>query len=630
MTGRPARDRPLAAVLSIERRRAARRLERLSALRSEIEREVLGRSGPVDVVEPERRGRWWLAARIPHGRERAVHARSSAASGSIPPTADEFWSAPVEVLLDESTLRGRARVGRLECARDGDRVAYTVDRTGSERFDLVVGGRLRRRGVAPDFVLSDDGSSVIAVELAADGRPATAVELGASRGRRELATEPDPERWFEVSAVGGRVILASRSLDGDRLSLLTDDGRPIPLPVDGTDARALPLPGDRLLLLADGKLSEWAPGTAPRPIDLGLPPGASVEGAVTAGGTVVLQLRVAGDPVLAWFDATATDGGPARVVLRRPARPGETLDVLGADGDVVRGAVTSLVLPPLRWEFDSGDRALSVGLAPPARGRQLRLRATGDDGTGIPVTIAVPDDDRPGEPRPLVLLVYGAYGVPFEARYSPGTQSLLDRGALLAIAHVRGGGELGAAWHDAARGLRKHVSVDDYLAVARHLVDEGWTRRGLIVAQGSSAGATVVGSALNRDPALFAGAVVSAPFVDPLGALLDGGSALAAVDVPEWGDPRTEAGHRALRALSPLHGVRLDERYPPVLATAGIHDPRAPVRSVIRWVDRLREAGCDATLLLDPGGHDGPTNRSAERERFATELAWMLDVLGLA
>ncbi|MGX5682302.1 prolyl oligopeptidase family serine peptidase [Schumannella luteola] len=619
--------RPLAALLAAERRRARARLFRLRPLSAEIEREVAARSGPVDVLTPTRHGRWWLAARTLSDGDRAVHARRPVRPDEKAPTADEFWAADVEVLLDERRLGRRARVGVVVVARDAETVASTVDRRGGERFDLLVDGRVRQRAVAPQVAVSPDGRSVLAVELDRDGRPAVAVALGRLKGRRELAVEPDPGRWLEVTEDGGVATLASRSLDGDRLWLVGDDGALEPVPVEGVDARAVAVDERRILMLADGRLTEWVRGGPCRPIDLDLAAGTTVEEVVVVDGVPVLVVRTEGERMLVRLDSTA----PVPTVPRahRPAHPGESLDLLTVDGTRLLGTVCSLVLPPTPWSLDVRSGTLLRGPTRPAVGRQSVTRAPARDGESIPVTLAAASDLPPG-PRPLVLLVYGAYGVPFEPRYSPGTAALLDRGAVLAIAHVRGGGERGPAWHDAARGLSKHVSVDDYLDVAEFLVAEGWTTRGAIIGQGSSAGATIVGAALNRDPGLFAGAVVSAPFVDPLAALLDESSPLAAVDVPEWGDPRTEAGRRALAAISPALGVSPERRYPPVLASTGIHDPRAPVRDVARWIDALRSAGSDATLLLDVGGHEGPASRRAERERFATELAWMLDVLGLA
>lgn len=266
--------------------------------------------------------------------------------------------------------------------------------------------------------------------------------------------------------------------------------------------------------------------------------------------------------------------------------------------------------------------------SPQACADQQRAWATGVDGERIPVTIAHAGS-RTRRASPLVLLVYGAYGVPFDARFSPGIRSLLGRGVTLAIAHVRGGGELGPDWHAAATGQRKALSVDDYLAVAHHLIDHGWTERGGIVAQGSSAGGTIVAAALNRAPALFAAGLVHAPFVDPLAALSDE-SARAAADVAEWGDPADARSRRALAALTAADGVCISRRYPPVLAFAGNADPRVPAEHVRRWIEALISAGSEATALVDETGHDGAASRSEERRRFALELAWTMDVLGIA
>ncbi|MEP6478326.1 MAG: prolyl oligopeptidase family serine peptidase [Rhodoglobus sp.] len=294
----------------------------------------------------------------------------------------------------------------------------------------------------------------------------------------------------------------------------------------------------------------------------------------------------------------------------------------------LQGTVTSFVLAPSPWSTRPENYQEPIVLPQSGTYVQLRVWAPSEGGEKIPITIAF-NEAMVAAPRPLVLNVYGAYGVSFEPVYSVGTYSLLDRGVILAVAHVRGGGEKGREWHRSAQNLHKHKSVDDFVSVAQHLVDEGWTRRGAIVAQGVSAGGTVVGAALNRATGLFAAAVVSVPFVDPLTSMLDKSNPLSEVEIPEWGDPTNDRhAYEALRRLSPYESVNDRTEYPAVLATAARNDFRVPAGEVTKWVHALRRAGSEALLIVDMNsGHEGPMSDHANRLAFANQLAWTLSNL---
>lgn len=589
------------------------RLRRAYRAVGQLVTEVQERSTDVDIVRPTRRGSWWYAARIPAGRERVIHGRRALDDSALAPHADSFWNGPVEIILDEGDL-GDSHLGSL--AVGADVVAYTVDPTGAESFDLIIDGRRVAAGMAPDVEVSPEGR-VFAVSLA-QGRPARAVSFHGERVTT-LLDEPTSSRWIELDWVGDRLIVASRSLGGDRITAFVGD-RPIPCAVEGAHVRVV----DGDVVLVDGQLHHWSGA----PLDLGLPRDSVIEGAVRVGAVMLLHLRVRAEHALGWVCAEQLQGERSTVRLLWSSSSGQTISVDGAHGCSATGVVESLVSPPVGWVFDACRRTMTMDPPPQLRAQQRRVWVTGGGGERIPVTLA----NKEPEARvagPLVLLVYGAYGVAFDARFSPGIRSLLDRGVTLAIAHVRGGGELGPGWHAAATGQRKLRSVDDYLAVAHHLIDHGWTERGRIVAQGSSAGGTIVAAALNREPALFAAALVHAPFVDPLAALSDN-SARAAVDFAEWGDPEDPRTRRTWEELTAADGVRGSSRYPPVLAFAGLNDPRVPAEHVRRWVDAVKANGADAHVLIDDGGHDGAASRRGQRERFALELAWTLDVLGIA
>ena len=245
------------------------------------------------------------------------------------------------------------------------------------------------------------------------------------------------------------------------------------------------------------------------------------------------------------------------------------------------------------------------------------------------ITLLCPADS-PG-PWPVVLYAYGAYGVAVDPYYTPFRFSLHERGVAFAVAHVRGGGELGPAWHDAGRRHGKVRAIEDYLACAEHLVTQGWCTPDGLVARTRSAGAAVVGAALNRAPELFAAAVFEEPFVDCLRTLSDPDAALTELEWAEWGNPLLDQEARAqIAAWSPLDNVR-PAPYPAMFITAGLADVRVSADGPRRYSEAVQAAttsGRPVFLKEESSGHLGHSDVSEDWYGEADVLAFVLDQLG--
>ncbi|MGH9093048.1 MAG: prolyl oligopeptidase family serine peptidase, partial [Acidimicrobiales bacterium] len=325
-----------------------------------------------------------------------------------------------------------------------------------------------------------------------------------------------------------------------------------------------------------------------------------------------------------------------------------------AGATLLRYEQTSFVTPRSVFDADMATGAVHLrkrqavlGGYRPADYRTYRLWVGAGDGARVPLTLVhradLLDDPSavagtpPRRPAPCVLYGYGAYEHSVDPVFSSLRLSLLDRGFVYAVAHVRGGGELGRAWYEDGRLAVKPHSFSDYLACARHLVEAGFTAPDRLAARGASAGGLLVGAALNRAPGLFRAAVAEVPFVDCLTTMLDETLPLTVGEWEEWGNPAASAeAYRVIEGYSPYDNVRptapdgTPVRYPRVLATAGLHDPRVGFWEPAKWVARLREADPEAEVLLRTelvAGHGGPSGRYDAWREEALVQAFLVDAL---
>jgi oligopeptidase B len=262
-----------------------------------------------------------------------------------------------------------------------------------------------------------------------------------------------------------------------------------------------------------------------------------------------------------------------------------------------------------------------------------RTWAPAPDGALVPVTL-VSRKDRPREGGPCLLYGYGSYEASMDPSFSSARLSLLDRGFVFAIAHIRGGGEMGRQWYENGKFLAKPNTFSDFVASAEHLIAEGWTSAGRIVARGGSAGGLLMGAVVNMRPDLFAGIIAQVPFVDALTTILDPSLPLTVLEWEEWGNPvESPEIYACMKSYAPFDNVTA-QPYPRILATAGLNDPRVSYWEPAKWVQRLRALSTsDNPVLLKTemgAGHGGPSGRYDAWREEAFALAFALDSIGLA
>jgi oligopeptidase B len=335
--------------------------------------------------------------------------------------------------------------------------------------------------------------------------------------------------------------------------------------------------------------------------------------------------------VIAW------DGSQDRYIdFPEPTYLAYTRDNHEPDTDILRYVYTSLVTPRSVYDYNmrTGQRTLRkqeeiVGGYDPKRYRTERLFAPGRDGTPIPVSIVCPVGLKMDGTTPLLLYGYGAYGISEDAAFFSPVLSLLDRGFAYAIAHVRGGEEMGRYWYEDGKLLKKKNTFTDFIDCGRYLVKKGYTDRDRLFGWGGSAGGLLVGAVTNMAPQLFDGIVAEVPFVDVITTMLDADIPLTTAEYDEWGDPNQKVYYDYMLSYSPYDNVRR-QAYPNLLVTTGLHDSQVQYWEPAKWVAKLRAMKTDDHwLLLETNmsaGHGGASGRFEQYRELAMVFTFLLDL----
>jgi len=311
------------------------------------------------------------------------------------------------------------------------------------------------------------------------------------------------------------------------------------------------------------------------------------------------------------------------------------IDLPDATSKVVRYAYTSMVAPPSTFEADVATKATTLLKQQPVPGydpgqyTSEYLHATATDGTRVPISVVYKKTTPRDGTAPLVVYGYGAYGASMNARMNPNWVSLLDRGWIYAIAHVRGGQELGRGWYDDGRLMNKRNTFTDFIAVTKHLVAAKYGARDQVYAEGGSAGGLLMGVVLNLAPELYRGVVASVPFVDAVTTMLDESIPLTTNEFDEWGNPKDKAAYDYILSYSPYDNVARKD-YPSIMVSTGLWDSQVQYYEPAKWVAKLRARKTDRNLLVFDvdltSGHGGAAGRFDRLKQVARKMAFLLHV----
>jgi oligopeptidase B len=309
------------------------------------------------------------------------------------------------------------------------------------------------------------------------------------------------------------------------------------------------------------------------------------------------------------------------------------------DTELLRYAYSSLTTPTTVYDYNTrtGERILLkrdpvVGSFDPADYQTEFLFAPARDGLRIPVSLVYRKGCVRDGSAPLLQYAYGAYGLSTDPGFSSARLSLIDRGFVYAIAHVRGGQEMGRAWYDAGRVLRKMNSFTDFIDVTHHLVAERYAAGDKVFAMGGSAGGLLVGAVVNLSPGDYRGIVAQVPFVDVVTTMLDDSIPLTTNEYDEWGNPNERTDYDYMLAYSPYDNVRA-QAYPAMFITTGLWDSQVQYFEPAKWIAKLRALKTDSNLLFlhvdMAAGHGGKAGRFQRYREIAMEYAFLLDQAGV-
>ena len=635
-------------------------------LRQKIFDEIKARTKETDLSVPARRGDYWYYGRSFEGKQYGLQCRTPVLDPDdwSPPVLDEFTPVPGEqVLLDENVeAEGHEffSLGAASVSLDGNILAYSVDTTGDERYTL----RFRNLqtgqnyddeivGISAGVTWATDNHTVYYLTVDDAWRPDTVWRhrLGSGLPAQKVHHEPDERFWLGVGRTRSNkylMIVSGSSItsevfyadaddpDADFVSIL-----PRREGVDYSVEHAVVGGEDRFLILHnDGAVNFMlveAPVSDPtkqRTLIEGRDD-VRLDGVDAFVGHLVVSYRSEALPRIQLWPIYATGQyGPIEELTFESEL---TASGLGGnpnwDAPRLRIAATSFITPVRVYDIDlaTGERILLreqpvLGDYRPADYVERRDWAIAEDGVRVPISVIHRADVQ--LPAPTLLYGYGAYESCEDPRFSIARLSLLDRGMVFAIAHVRGGGELGRLWYEHGKLLQKRNTFTDFIAVGSHLVDEGMTRPENLVALGGSAGGLLMGAVANLAPELFAGILAQVPFVDPLTSILDPSLPLTVTEWDEWGNPLEDSDVYAyMKSYSPYENVESKD-YPAILAMTSLNDTRVLYVEPAKWVAALRYTKTDAHPVLlktqMSAGHGGISGRYERWKEVAFQYAWLL------
>lgn len=622
-------------------------------LRQVLYQEMLARVQETDLSVPSRKGNYYYYSRTEQGKEYPIFCRKK-----------DSLDAPEEILIDQNQLAEGYEyfdVGTLAVSPDSQILAYSIDTCGSEEYTLFFLDLTTRilypeeiPKTSPSLAWANDSKTVFYTTVDETTRPDRL-------WRHHLGQDPDGDRLiyrekdeayflgvgktrsdaYILLSLGSKITSEVHYLDAndpegdfqliqareigieyevehhsDRFYIVTNEGAinfklmetPVADPGKENWKTVIPHREDAMLL----GVSAFSDHLVVYEQRSGLP---AIQ--VRKLSTGVVTHLTFPEPTYAVWEGS------------NPEFNTQTL----------RFTYTSFITPTsvFEYDFETEERTLLketavLGGYDRTQYASEWLMATAEDGTNVPISIVYKKGTQKKGKNPLILTGYGSYGNSYPATFSSNRLSLLDRGFVCAIAHIRGGEEMGRKWYEDGKFLHKKNTFTDFIACAEYLIDRGWTSREHLAISGGSAGGLLMGAVMNLRPDLFSVVVAEVPFVDVVTTMLDTSLPLTAIELDEWGNPNDKTYYDYMLSYSPYDNVEA-KAYPHLLVTAGLNDCRVKYWEPAKWVAKLRKTKTDDHLLLLKthmgAGHGGASGRYGQLEETAFKYAFILDRLGI-
>jgi oligopeptidase B len=642
------------AYLGAENAYKERYLRALKPLENELYEEIVGRLKQDDATVPYRENGYWYYTRFEQGKEQPIFARRE---GSL--------DAPEQIVLDANLLAAGHDyyyIGGIEVSPNGDWVAYCEDTVGRRQYDLRF--KNLRTGECPPVVIKDveadlawanDNATLLYVEKDAETLLGLYVKkhvLGRDPRQDELVfTQTDKSFYTGVSksksdrfifmhmesTVSSEWWFADAADPALRFSLFQQHERDHEYQIEHLNDSFVirtnwQAQNFRIMAVRIGEhrdRNRWRDLVANRADTY-------VEDFEVFTSFVAVSVRTAGLRKIS-IKPLATEALEFFIASDEPAYTMAISVNPLLDTELVRYTYSSLTTPTSVYDYNVRTRQQVLlkrdtvqGGFDPANYRSEFLFVPAADGAQIPVSLLYRKDFVRDGTAPLLQYAYGAYGLSMDPGFSSARLSLVDRGFAYAIAHVRGGQELGRAWYDAGRLLHKQNSFSDFVDVTRFLVDHHYADPGKVFAMGGSAGGLLMAAVANRSPEAYRGIVAQVPFVDVVTTMLDDSIPLTTNEYDEWGNPQDKAFYDYMSSYSPYDNVRA-QAYPAMLVTTGLWDSQVQYFEPAKWVAKLRSVKTDQNPLLlhteMEAGHGGKSGRFQRYRETAMEYAFLLGLL---
>jgi oligopeptidase B len=629
-----------------------------TALQEALYQEMRGRIQEDDSTVPERIDDWYYYRRTEEGKQYPIYCRKQ---GSL--------DAPEEVLLDQNALAAGhdfCDLGVYRISPDHKLLAFSVDYAGTERFTLQV------KDLTCDALLPDAiPDTFYSVEWAADNQTLFYNKQDAAWRpykvfRHQLGTPPadDPlvfhedndSYWLQLykSKDQRYILLDMHSSTTKEVQFIPAD-QPTAAPtvihprehkLEYSVEHHPTLRGGGFLIMTNWEAENFRVMTAP----VAAPgkenwqeliphrPAVKVDGVEPFANHLVIHERENGLRQIRVFDLATNQ--EELVTFPEPVYNYDRHPNPEFDSTTLRFTYNSLTTPDTVFDYNMADgtrvqrkQQAVLGGYDPANYVAERRFATARDGTKVPISLVRHKDTPVDRPAPMLLYGYGSYGVCIDPYFASSRVSLLDRGMIFAIAHIRGGGEMGRSWYLHGKLLHKMNTFTDFIDCAQSLVDAGVTEAEQLTIMGRSAGGLLMGAVVNLRPDLFKAVIAGVPFVDVINTVLDPTIPLTVIEWEEWGNPNKPDEYACMRAYSPYDNLE-PKAYPHILATAGFNDSRVQYWEPAKWVAKLRTLKTDRNRLLLKtnmgAGHAGSSGRFDYLKETAFEYAFLLDLLELA